>query len=109
MYISELLLLPPNESSFKLLNEMAKGSFDKRIICTAFPELSKQNIFYNKQTQYIVGDNFYLNLGLNNISVFNILSNYDILAVQTGSTSNSIYYVVCFNDQQAFFQQNIDQ
>jgi hypothetical protein len=109
VYISELLLLPPNESSFGLLNEMSKGYFDRRIICAAFPELLKENVFYKKQTQYIVGNNFYLNLVLNNISVFNILSSYDMLALQTGSTSNSIYYVVCLKEQRAFFQQTIDQ
>jgi len=109
VYINELLLLPPNESSFRLLNEMAKGYFDRRIICSAFPELSKENVFYKKQTQYIVGNNFYLNLVLNNISIYNILSSYDILAVQTGSASNSIYYVVCLNEQQAFFQKTIDE
>ncbi|MBU3217801.1 hypothetical protein LL033_10000 [Clostridium estertheticum] len=104
VYINELLLLPPNESSFGLLNEMAKGFFDRRIICVAFPKLSKEKAFYKKQTQYIIGNNFYLNLVLNNI-----LSSYDMLAVQADSSSDSIYYVVCLHEQQAFFQQTMDQ
>ena len=76
VYISELLLLPPNDFCINLLNVMSKGGFDRKVIGAAFPELLEDNVFGKKQNKYIVGTTTYINLVLNNVSaiIVNIIS-----------------------------------
>jgi len=109
VYISELLVLPPNVDSFRLLNKMAEGDFSKKVLTAAFPKLKGEPILNKKQTQYIVGNDYYLNLVLNNISIYDTLSSFDILAIQSGITSSSVYNIVCLNVDKEFFQNSIDQ
>ncbi len=102
--INELLLLPTDELFINLLNIMAKGNFDRKILGVAFPELLNNKIFDEKQTQYILGNKSYINLVLSNISALATLSNLDAHAINTNNNSNHIYNVVCMDSQKSFFE-----
>lgn len=109
IYINQLLLIPPNALFINLLNIMAKGSFDKHIIGVAFPELLNNIIFNKNQTHYIVGDNSYLNLVLNNISAFSTLSSLDILAFQSNNRSSQIYNIVCLDFEEPSIKDTLER
>ncbi|MBU3188768.1 hypothetical protein K9O30_06285 [Clostridium bowmanii] len=109
IYVNELLLIPQKDCFINLLNLMGTGDFDRKIIGVAFPELLENQIFNKKQTQYIVKDNTYINLVLNNLSALDMLRSLDIQAIKTNSTTNQIYNVVCLYSQKLYIQYCIQE
>ncbi|MBZ9624394.1 hypothetical protein G9F71_016195 [Clostridium sp. FP2] len=109
IYVNELLLLPPSDFCINLLNSMAQGDFDRKAIGTAFPQLLENNVFYKKQNQYIVGGHTYMNLVVNNISAYSMLSNMDKHAIQTNNNSNQTYNIVCLDCQEYFIKDIISK
>jgi len=109
VYISELLIMPPSVICIRLLNAMGEGDFDRRVIGTAYPELIENRIFYKKQNKYMLGNNTYINLVLNNISAINMLRSLDVFATQNNALSNQIYNIVCLDEQQLFLADTIEK
>ncbi len=109
IYVNQLLLVPPNIFFINLLNLMGKGDFDKNIIGAAFPELLNNSVFNKKETQYIIGNNSYFNLILNNISAFSTLSSIDILAFHSNNRSNQIYNLVCLDFEEPLIKDTIER
>jgi len=109
VYISELLIMSPSVICISLLNAMGEGSFDSRAIGAAYPELLENKIFNKKQNNYIVGNNSYINLVLNNISAINLLRSLDLFAIQNNALSNQVYNIVCLDEQQLFLADTIEK
>ena len=65
-------------------------------------------MFNQKQTKYMDGNNTYINLVLNNVSATDMLSSFDILAIQNNTSSNQIYNIICLEDQQDFIAYTIE-
>lgn len=105
--IEEFLLLPPNDLFVNLINIMAEGDFDRKVLGAAFPNLIEDLVFSKKINQYIVGCNAYINMLLNNISIFNMLS---ILDVQDAKNDNFVqtYNIVCLDIQEQFLLSKIE-
>ncbi|MBU3176301.1 hypothetical protein KPL47_07945 [Clostridium estertheticum] len=78
IHIEELLLLPPIDLFIKLINEMAEGDFDRKVIGDAFPDLIEDKVFSKKRNQYLIHGNAYINMVLNNINIFDMLSKLDV-------------------------------
>jgi len=108
VYISELLLIPPTTFYINLINAMGEGNFDRRVIGAAFPELIDNKMFNEKQTKYMLGNNTYINLVLNNISAIALLSSMDIFAIVNNTSSNHTYNVVCLHSQEDFIANTIE-
>jgi len=100
--ISELLIIPPNDKGINLLDAMGEGSFDRRVIGAAYPELIDHKMFNQKQTKYIDGTNTYVNLVLDNVSATATLKIFDLLEVQNNSSASHIYNIVCLDNQLDF-------
>ncbi|MBU3200306.1 hypothetical protein LL037_18670 [Clostridium estertheticum] len=107
VHVNELLLLPPNKLCINLLNIMGKGNFDKNVFGVAFPELLNNNLFNEKQTQYIAGNNSYFNLVLNNITVFSTLSSIDNLATYSNNISSQIYNLICMDFEESLIKDTV--
>jgi len=109
VYINQLLILPPNVLCMNLFNKMGKGNFDKNVFGVAFPELLNKSVFNTKQTQYIIGNNSYFNLVLNNITVFSTLSSIDLLANNRNNISTQIYNLVCLDSEESLIKDTVDR
>ena len=107
VHIEEFLLLPPNDLFVNLINIMAEGDFDRSVIGAAFPNLIEDKIFSKKRSQYIIGGNACINMVLNNVSIFDMLSKLDVEDVKNDNFVQ-IYHIVCLDIQKRFLLSKIE-
>lgn len=107
VYISELLIMPPSNPCIALLNAMAEGDFDRRVISAAYPELLNNKMFNKKQTKYMLGNYNYINLIFHNLSAICMLNSLDKFAIQNNTLSKQIYTLICLDNQEYFLKDII--
>jgi hypothetical protein len=107
IHIDELLLLPPIDLFIRLVNEMAEGDFDRKVIGAAFPDLIEDKVFSKKRNQYSIGDNAYINMVLNNINIFDMLRSLDL---QNEKNDNFVqtYNIVSLDIQERYLLSKIE-
>ena len=107
--VPELLVLPKHSIFIKLINEMAKGDFDKKVLSIAYPKLVENEVLNNKNIKYEINSEVYINMVLNNVSVFPYLKSINQLLMQTGSTINQIYNIVCLDIQAPYIKRKTNE
>jgi len=105
--IDELLVLPPIDLFIGLINKMNDCDFDRRVIGAVFPDLMEDKVFSKKLNQYLIGDIAYINMVLNNVNIFSMLSS---LEVKDEKNDNFIqmYNIVCLDIQEQYLLSKIN-
>lgn len=106
--ISELIILPRKEYFMELLNELGQRDFDAKILGKAFPTIAGHEVFKEKRVQYMIGNNVYMNMILNNVSIFSYLQGLNQVISSSNSSSAQIYNIVCLDIQEEYIKRELE-
>ncbi|MCY6354356.1 hypothetical protein [Clostridium sp. ZS2-4] len=108
--IRDLIVLPHQEYFLELIDALYHEDFDKKIIELADPSVAgEEDIFTEKKTQYVYKNTVYMNMVLNNISIFSYLQGVNSILSISGSNSNRKYCIVCLDIQQSYIRKEIEK
>lgn len=108
--ISELIVLPRKEYFLDIINELGVGEFDARILGKAFPSIAGHEVFNEKRMKYMIGNNVYLNMVLNNVTVFSYLQGLShMLLFSDNNIPAQVYNIVCLDMQEEYIKSELSK